>query len=54
MLSNQYILNFTFFRATGEQGSAVIDYVLNETELSLKYKPRAATHDPNSEGSYSN
>lgn len=41
----------TVFGATGQQGSAVIDYVLNDTELSRKYKLRAVTRDLNSERS---
>lgn len=41
----------TVFGATGQQGSAVIDYVLNDTELSQKFKLRAVTRDPNSQRS---
>lgn len=37
------------FGATGQQGGSVIDYVLNDPELSQKYKIRAITHDANSE-----
>ena len=36
------------FGATGRQGGAVIDYVLNDTELSQEYKIRAITRDTNS------
>jgi uncharacterized protein YbjT (DUF2867 family) len=39
----------TVFGATGQQGSSVIDYVLNDTELSRMFKLRAITRDPNSE-----
>ncbi|KAL6885722.1 putative hscarg dehydrogenase [Trichoderma evansii] len=41
----------TVFGATGQQGSAVIDYVLNDPELSRIFKLRAVTRDPNSERS---
>ena len=34
--------------ATGTQGGAVIDYVLNDAELSQEYKIRAITRDPDS------
>lgn len=37
------------FGATGQQGSSVIDYVLNDPELFQKYKIRAITRDVNSE-----
>ncbi|KAL9099093.1 MAG: hypothetical protein Q9163_005356 [Psora crenata] len=37
------------FGATGQQGGSVINYVLNDPELSQKYKIRAITRDPNSE-----
>ena len=37
------------FGATGRQGSAVIHYVLNDPELSQKYKIRAITRDVHSE-----
>jgi uncharacterized protein YbjT (DUF2867 family) len=37
------------FGATGQQGSSVINYVLRDPELSLKYKLRAITRDVNSE-----
>ena len=37
------------FGATGQQGSSVIDYVLNDRELSQQYKIRAITRDVNSE-----
>lgn len=37
------------FGATGQQGGSVIDYVLNDAELSQKYKIRAITRDANSE-----
>ena len=36
------------FGATGQQGGAVIDYVLNDAELSQVYKIRAITRDPSS------
>ncbi|KAL8905616.1 MAG: hypothetical protein Q9207_002526 [Kuettlingeria erythrocarpa] len=36
------------FGATGKQGSSVINYVLNDPELSHKYKIRAITRDVNS------
>ncbi|KAL8788691.1 MAG: hypothetical protein Q9195_007192 [Heterodermia aff. obscurata] len=36
------------FGATGQQGGAVIDYVLNDAELSQTYKIRAITRDVNS------
>lgn len=35
--------------ATGQQGGSVIKYVLNDPELSQKYKIRAITRDDNSE-----
>ena len=37
------------FGATGQQGGSVIDYVLNDSELSQKYKIRAVTRDINSD-----
>ena len=37
------------FGATGQQGSSVINYVLNDKELSHKYKIRAITRDTSSE-----
>ncbi|KAF4438626.1 hypothetical protein F53441_12759 [Fusarium austroafricanum] len=37
--------------ATGKQGGAVIDFVLNDPELSKQYKIRAITRDVNSESS---
>ena len=37
------------FGATGQQGGSVINYVLNDPELSQKYKIRAITRDANSE-----
>ena len=37
------------FGATGQQGSSVINYVLQDPELSQKYKIRAITRDVNSE-----
>lgn len=37
------------FGATGQQGSSVVSYVLNDPELSQKYKIRAITRDTNSE-----
>ena len=37
------------FGATGQQGGSVIHHVLNDPELSQKYKIRAITRDPNSE-----
>lgn len=37
------------FGATGQQGSSVINYVLNDPELSQKYKLRAITRDVDSE-----
>ncbi|EEU45747.1 uncharacterized protein NECHADRAFT_41150 [Fusarium vanettenii 77-13-4] len=36
------------FGATGQQGGSVINYVLNDQELSQKYKVRAITRDVNS------
>lgn len=39
------------FGATGRQGAALIDYVLNDQELSSKYKIRAITRDVDSEKS---
>ncbi|KAK5137317.1 hypothetical protein LTR08_000287 [Meristemomyces frigidus] len=37
------------FGSTGTQGGSIIDYVLNDLELSQKYKIRAITRDVNSE-----
>ncbi|XDG02546.1 hypothetical protein ABKA04_002161 [Annulohypoxylon sp. FPYF3050] len=37
------------FGATGHQGSSVINYVLNDPELSKQYKIRAITRDVNSD-----
>ena len=37
------------FGATGQQGGSVINYVLNDPELSQKYKIRAITRDTNTE-----
>ena len=37
------------FGATGQQGSSVINYVLNDLELSQQYKIRAITRDVDSE-----
>ncbi|KAI4186006.1 MAG: hypothetical protein LQ348_004283 [Seirophora lacunosa] len=37
------------FGATGQQGSSVVHFVLNDPELSQKYKIRAITRDVNSE-----
>ena len=37
------------FGATGHQGSSIIKYVLNDPELSQKYKIRAITRDVNSD-----
>ena len=37
------------FGATGQQGSSVINYVLQDPELSQEYKIRAITRDVNSE-----
>jgi len=37
------------FGATGQQGGSVINYMLNDPELSQKYKIRAITRDANSE-----
>ncbi|CZR67444.1 related to nitrogen metabolic regulation protein nmr [Phialocephala subalpina] len=39
------------FGATGQQGRSLINYVLNDPELSQKYKIRAITRDVNSEKS---
>jgi len=39
------------FGATGKQGGSVIDYVLNDPELSQRFKIRAITRDVNSETS---
>lgn len=35
----------TVFGATGNQGGSVIDYILNDTELSKEYKIRGITRD---------
>ena len=37
------------FGATGQQGSSVVNHVLNDPELSQKYKIRAITRDVNSQ-----
>lgn len=37
------------FGATGQQGGSIIDYVLNDPELSQKYKIRAITRDTDSD-----
>ncbi len=37
------------FGATGKQGSSVVNYVLNDPELSQQYRIRAITRDVNSE-----
>ncbi|KAK3349564.1 hypothetical protein B0T25DRAFT_548431 [Lasiosphaeria hispida] len=37
------------FGATGQQGSSVVNFVLNDPELSREYKIRAITRDPDSE-----
>ncbi|KAI4154999.1 MAG: hypothetical protein LQ340_001288 [Diploschistes diacapsis] len=37
------------FGATGKQGGSIVNYVLNDPELSQKYKIRAITRDVNSE-----
>ncbi|KAL2021184.1 hypothetical protein VTK56DRAFT_7490 [Thermocarpiscus australiensis] len=37
------------FGATGQQGGSVVDYVLNDPELSQQYKIRAITRDVNSD-----
>ena len=37
------------FGATGQQGSSIVDYVLNDSELSRQYKVRAITRDVTSE-----
>ncbi|KAJ4986735.1 hypothetical protein SVAN01_07794 [Stagonosporopsis vannaccii] len=37
------------FGATGQQGSSVVDYVLNDSELSQQYKIRAITSNMDSE-----
>lgn len=37
------------FGATGQQGGSVINYVLNDPDLSQKYKIRAITRSTNSE-----
>ena len=36
------------FGATGQQGASVVDFVLNDPELSQLYKIRAITRDVNS------
>ncbi|KAI9663933.1 MAG: NmrA-like domain-containing protein 1 [Bathelium mastoideum] len=37
------------FGATGQQGGSVVDYVLNDPDLSQRYKIRAITRDVNSD-----
>ena len=37
------------FGATGQQGSSIVDHVLNDPELSRQYKIRAITRDVNSD-----
>jgi len=39
------------FGATGQQGGSIVNYVLNDAELSRQYKIRAITRDVNSEKS---
>jgi uncharacterized protein YbjT (DUF2867 family) len=34
------------FGATGQQGGSVIDYVINDPQLSKQYKVRGVTSDP--------
>src|SRR5580700_10143828 len=36
------------FGATGQQGGSVVDYVMNDAELSEQYSIRAVTRDPSS------
>ena len=36
---------FTVFGATGQQGGSVVNYVINDSELSKQYKVRAITRD---------
>ena len=36
----------TVFGATGQQGGAVVEYVINDPELSKQYKVRGVTRDP--------
>lgn len=38
------------FGATGQQGGSVVDYVLNDPELSKKFKVRALTRNPSGPG----
>src|SRR3954471_14286454 len=40
---------FGVFGATGQQGGAIVDYVLNDAELSQQYRIRAITRDANSQ-----
>lgn len=40
---------FVVFGATGQQGNSIIDYVLNDLELSQQYSIRAITRDVTSE-----
>jgi uncharacterized protein YbjT (DUF2867 family) len=40
---------FVVFGATGQQGNSIIDYVLNDPELSQQYNIRAITRDVTSE-----
>ncbi|KAJ5150358.1 uncharacterized protein N7482_010816 [Penicillium canariense] len=40
---------YAIFGATGQQGSSVLNHVLNDPELSQQYKLRAVTRDVNSE-----
>ncbi|KAK0707648.1 hypothetical protein B0H67DRAFT_588248 [Lasiosphaeris hirsuta] len=37
------------FGATGQQGSSIVNFVLNDPELSQEYRIRAITRDPDSE-----
>ena len=37
------------FGATGQQGSSIVDYVLNDPELSKQYTIRAITRDVDSD-----
>jgi uncharacterized protein YbjT (DUF2867 family) len=40
---------FAIFGATGQQGGSIVDYVLNDPELSRQYKIRAITRDVTSD-----